>query len=212
MFVNASNNEVAKISRYINSSQTSLTVDDASIFIVAPILVTVNNNRHNMEIMRVTNVGGNTLTVQRAQEGTTAQSHDAGSIVENNFTAGTYKALVDELKDIKEKIVYVVEKNTTENGTCVRYSDGTQYCWGSFDSPGTLDRSSGDLYFNSDVTFDFPLPFLDNDSYSSTASVKSYARWVATQPVRSGAGLRLIQWGTVRDAYGMTYNALGRWK
>ena len=92
MFVNASNNAVAKLSSNINSSQTSLTVDDASIFPDAPFLVTVNNNRHNMEIMEVSNVSSNTLTVKRAQEGTTAQAHEAGSIVENNFTAGTYQA------------------------------------------------------------------------------------------------------------------------
>src|SRR5690625_5856217 len=126
MFVNASNNAVAKLSSNINSSQTSLTVDDASIFPDAPFLVTVNNNRHNMEIMRVTNVSSNTITVQRGREGTSASSHNVGSNVENNFTAGTYQALVDELKSIKETAVFIEEQGENEHGRYVRYSDGKQ--------------------------------------------------------------------------------------
>src|SRR5690625_7560809 len=101
MFVNASNNAVAKLSSNINSSQTSVEVDDASVFPSAPFLITVNE-----EIMRVTSLSGNSLTVQRGREGTSASSHNAGSNVENNFTAGTYQALVDEVDKvvIEEKI------------------------------------------------------------------------------------------------------------
>ena len=98
MFVNASNNAVAKLSSNINSSQTSLTVDDASIFPDAPFLITVND-----EIMRVTRVSGNTLTVQRGREGTSASSHNAGSNVENNFTAGTYQMLAEEVKKMRDQ-------------------------------------------------------------------------------------------------------------
>src|SRR5690625_3021589 len=114
MFVNASNNAVAKLSSNINSSQTSLTVDDASIFPDAPFLITVND-----EIMRVTNVSSNTLTVQRGREGTSASSHNAGSNVENNFTAGTYQALVDEI----DKVVIEEMQNNGNNGY-IKYKNG----------------------------------------------------------------------------------------
>src|SRR5690625_4641609 len=121
MCVNANNKAVAKLSNNINSSQTSLTVDDASIFPDAPFLITVNE-----EIMRVTNVSSNTLTVQRGREGTSASSHNVDSNVENNFTAGTYQALVDELKSIKETAVFIEEQGENEHGRYVRYSDGKQ--------------------------------------------------------------------------------------
>src|SRR5690625_1350955 len=124
MFVNASNNAVAKLSSNINSSQTSLTVDDASIFPDAPFLVTVNNNRHNMEIMRVTNVSRNTITVQRGREGTSASSHNAGSNVENNFTAGMYQTLVDEV----DKLV-IKEMQNNRNNRYIKYKNGTLACW-----------------------------------------------------------------------------------
>lgn len=116
MFVNASNNAVAKLSSNINSSQTSLTVDDASIFPDAPFLITVND-----EIMRVTSVSGNSLTVQRGREGTSASSHNAGSNVENNFTAGTYQALVDEVN----KSIRIVDSEVGEDYILKKYSDGT---------------------------------------------------------------------------------------
>src|SRR5690625_4553326 len=118
MFVNASNNAVAKLSSNINSSQTSLTVDDASIFPDAPFLITVNE-----EIMRVTSLSGNSLTVQRGREGTSASSHNAGSNVENNFTAGTYQALVDEIKKMQE-----IEFGENENGTYEKYPSGLLIC------------------------------------------------------------------------------------
>src|SRR5690625_3433905 len=120
MFVNASNNAETKLISSVNSSQTSLTVDDASIFPDAPFLITVNE-----EIMRVTNVSGNTLTVQRAQEGTGASNHNAGSTVENNFTAGTYQALVQAL----EKSVLIEEQGENANGSYIRYKNGLQECW-----------------------------------------------------------------------------------
>src|SRR5690625_4491928 len=119
MFVNASNNAVAKLSSNINSSQTSLTVDDASLFPDAPFLLTVDNNRHIMEILRVTNVSGNTLTVQRGREGTSASSHSAGSNVENNFTAGTYETSVDEV----DKVVIEEMQNNGNNGY-IKYKNG----------------------------------------------------------------------------------------
>src|SRR5690625_4369701 len=123
MFVNASNNAVAKLSSNINSSQTSLTVDDASIFPDAPFLITVNE-----EIMQVTSVSGNTLTVQRGREGTSASSHNAGSTVENNFTAGTYHALVDEIESLKQQSG-IAEMGENENGSYIRYENGLQECW-----------------------------------------------------------------------------------
>src|SRR5690625_5057338 len=119
MFVNASNNAVAKLSSNINSSQTSLTVDDASIFPDAPFLITVNE-----EIMRVTSVSGNSLTVQRGREGSSASSHNADSNVENNFTAGTYQALVDEVdKEVIEKM------QNNGNSGYIKYKNGKIKSW-----------------------------------------------------------------------------------
>jgi len=205
MFVNASNNAVAKLSSNINSSQTSLTVDDASIFPDAPFLVTVNNNRHNMEIMRVTNVGGNTLTVQRAQEGTTAQSHDAGSNVENNFTAGTYQALVDEIKKMQE-----IEFGENENGTYEKYPSGLLICRqtvsvGMSEGTGALFRSDAQLW-------EFPHEFISSD-ISVTFTTRVANRWGGTTGAINTDRVPYRIYGTTNTGeYLVILSAIGRWK
>jgi len=146
MFVNASNNAVAKLSSNINSSQTSLTVDDASIFPDAPFLITVND-----EIMRVTSVSGNSLTVQRGREGTSASSHNAGSTVENNFTAGTYQALVDEIN----KSIRVVDSEIGDDYILKKYSDGTFELKGNFSETVNLDTQITGHYRTNNLTYEF---------------------------------------------------------
>ena len=74
-------------------SDTSITVTSSSGFPNAPFRIFVGNQT-TYEIMEVTDVTGTTWTVTRAQEGTSAQSFDAGTSVENRFTHGTYDELV----------------------------------------------------------------------------------------------------------------------
>src|SRR5699024_4990752 len=168
MFVNASNNAVAKLSSNINSSQTSLTVDDASIFPDTPFLITVNE-----EIMRVTSVSGNSLTVQRGREGTIASSHNAGSNVENNLTAGTYQALVDEIQALNQRLetaVFVEEEGSNSNGSYIRYSDGRQICYGRVKLTNRAGSSAGNYRILED--WEFPREFIDND-YTMSATIRT---------------------------------------
>lgn len=67
----------------INNSVTSLDVDDASVF------PTVGNFRIRIdnELMLVTGVSSNTLTVTRAIEGTSAASHSDEATVDFELTA-----------------------------------------------------------------------------------------------------------------------------
>lgn len=53
-----------------------------------PITVVKVSNPAHMEIMRVTDRTGDAFTVERAQEGTSALSFQAGDVVELRFTAG----------------------------------------------------------------------------------------------------------------------------
>ena|SRR5690625_4323891 len=206
MFVNASNNAVAKLSSNINSSQTSLTVDDASIFPDAPFLITVND-----EIMRVTRVSGNSLTVQRAREGTSASSHNAGSNVENNFTAGTYQALVNEIEALKQQSG-IAEMGENSNGQYIRYENGIQMCWHEvYNDDDTT--SSGSLY-QKIINFNFPKPFTDIPSVASTVrnDTANYVQWTAARQVSTNE-LSIYAVCTTQDRPGFYgYQAIGRWK
>ena len=57
-----------------------------------------NVNTMAYEIVKVTGLSGTTLTVLRAQEGTTALAFVAGDRVELRLTAGTLDAIRDELQ------------------------------------------------------------------------------------------------------------------
>src|SRR5690625_2697702 len=200
MFVNASNNAVAKLSSNINSSQTSLTVDDASIFPDAPFLITVNE-----EIMRVTNVSSNTLTVQRGREETSASSHNAGSNVENNFTAGKYQALVDEIKKMQE-----IEFGENENGIYEKYPSGLLICRqtvsvGMSEGTGALFRSDAQLW-------EFPHEFISSD-ISVTFTTRVANRWGGTTGAINTDRVPYRIYGTTNTGeYLVTLSAIGRWK
>lgn len=53
-----------------------------------------------MEIMKCTHRDGDVLTVERAQEGTSAVAFSVSGRVENRFTAGMYNAMGDEIRQI----------------------------------------------------------------------------------------------------------------
>jgi hypothetical protein len=92
------------LSASMTAGATTATVADASkLPATTPYLITVWDRGSypdpaddpNVEIMLVTGVASNNLTVTRGQEGTTASSHGSGLAVSNLLTAGTVKQITD---------------------------------------------------------------------------------------------------------------------
>lgn len=100
------NNLRTSLTSAITNSATSITVADASIFPVLSsgdyYLLTLweesNGFEVNHEIIKVTAVSINTLTVERGQEGTTARAFAADTPLELRMTAGTAVNLRDAYK------------------------------------------------------------------------------------------------------------------
>ena len=89
----------------LNSSATSVTVTDASIFPSSYFYATLMpsseiSSLSNSEIVMVTNVSGNVLTIIRAQRGTNARSFDAGAVITN----GIYSQDLDMAQAVGKKI------------------------------------------------------------------------------------------------------------
>ena len=100
MGIKFSNNAVAVLDGAINDSVTSMDVVDASLFPTLGgsdycylTLLSVAGD----EIVKVTAIAGNTLTMVRAQEGTTARSYADGARIELRITAAL---LVDALAEV----------------------------------------------------------------------------------------------------------------
>ncbi len=71
---------------------TDFDVDDGSVFTIVPCIIKVDD-----EIMNLTGVAGDTLTVERGQEGSTAVSHLSGATVK---IVHTQKTTMDKLYEI----------------------------------------------------------------------------------------------------------------
>lgn len=106
----ARNNAYSTLASPINNTATSITVatghGDRFPVIVSPdyTYVTLDNGLGAVEIVRVTAraAASDTMTVVRAQEGTTAISHGAGVIVDLRMTAGLVEDAMGHFADTTE--------------------------------------------------------------------------------------------------------------
>lgn len=96
--LNVANNAATTLNGALTSAATSFVVVDVSLFPAAPFRITVD-----AEVMEVSAVNATTktFTVLRAQEGTTAATHNTGAVVENRWTAGTYNELVAAINEAR---------------------------------------------------------------------------------------------------------------
>jgi hypothetical protein len=107
MAYKAKNNAFSTLASSMTNVTTTLIVQtghgDRFPVIVAPDLtyITLEDISGNREIVKVTDrpAASDTLTVVRAQEGTTALSWAAGSIVELRITAGLLEEVINEIDD-----------------------------------------------------------------------------------------------------------------
>lgn len=89
----------------ITSSDTSITVDDATVFPSGYFYATLMPSSEmstfsNSEIVLVTNISSNTLTIARGQKNTTARAFSAGAIITN----GIYTEDLDFAQSVGKKI------------------------------------------------------------------------------------------------------------
>jgi hypothetical protein len=115
-----SNNASSTLDGSVNSTTTSVTVNDASDFPDdGDFRIIVGN-----ELMKVTSVASNTFTVERGSEGTTANTHNDDDSVYQIITADSV------MRKFKNEILYFDEKPlyhsiTDESGNTLTVSDFT---------------------------------------------------------------------------------------
>ena len=98
------NNVSGVLSSQITAAATSMTLVDASLFpapsgsdfyLLTLIGLNVNGNESSWEIVKVTAKSSNTLTIVRAQEGTSATAWPAATVVQLRLTAGSVTTQTD---------------------------------------------------------------------------------------------------------------------
>src|SRR5690625_7062486 len=96
--LNAKNNAETVLAEAVGETETTFIVEDAGALPAPPYRLSIED-----EIVEVSAVDGNTLTVERAVEDTQAGNYGAGTAVENRLTAGMYGELISEEKFASHK-------------------------------------------------------------------------------------------------------------
>ena len=124
MLIKLANNATSTIATAINASDVGVvlaTGDGAKFPALAAgqyFYITFESTGGTYEIAKATARAGDSLTIVRAQEGTTAQSFAAGSRVELRVTAASINDLIDEVFDELNPII----ANFTGTGSQVNFS------------------------------------------------------------------------------------------
>lgn len=109
------NDAVSTVASPINSAVLSVTVASATSFPVPGaneyFVATFLDAATNLikEIVHVTAVVGNVLSIVRAQEGTTAKSWNTGDVLSNFWTAGSCQAMLQQSQQQSQAANYAVD-------------------------------------------------------------------------------------------------------
>jgi hypothetical protein len=157
------NNAKTTLASGITSSATSITVADGSVF---PTLTGSDtffctlDDGTNIEIVEVTAVSSNTLTVTRAQDNTSATSFSTGTVVELRLTAGILNLFSQTGSDINAEVEAYLDANGLTLPDNVKaqfgasndlqiYHDGSNSRIDESGTGGLIIKSGGTMQFNS---------------------------------------------------------------
>ena len=88
------------LSGALTAAGTTINVVDGSALPDAPNLLTIGADGSTVETVLMTAKNGNTLTVTRAQDGTTARAWSAGDVIARYFTAADQNAMQENIKKL----------------------------------------------------------------------------------------------------------------
>lgn len=143
MAVKFSNNGKTTLSSGITTSATSLTVVDGSVLPAITgseyFFLTLEDTSGNVEIVKVTARSGNSLTVTRAQESTTARAFSAGDKAENRLTAGGLNEVAEQADT--DTTYTVGDGGLTQNN----FTDALKSKLDGVEANATADQTKSDI-------------------------------------------------------------------
>ncbi len=160
----AANNAYGTLSVSIDVSSTTITLSEGEgARFPSPVgsdffVVTVFSQDNAMEIMYCTARDGDVLTVQRAQEGTTAIAFPVGARVENRFTAGMFSWLTTYVMEalVGKQDTLVFDSTPTVGSTNPVTSNGIVAALSNVINSIPTPTAIGGMYFFSSNTFVVP--------------------------------------------------------
>ena len=102
MYPAQANSPETSLSGALTAAGTTVSVIDGSVLPDAPNLLTIGAGGNTAETVLMTAKDGNTLTVERAQNGTTARAWAAGDSIGRYFTAADQAAVQENITKLNE--------------------------------------------------------------------------------------------------------------
>ena len=102
MYPAQANSPETSLSGALTAAGTTVSVMDGSVLPDAPNLLTIGAGGNTAETVLMTAKDGNTLTVERAQNGTTARAWAAGDSIGRYFTAADQAAMQENITKLNE--------------------------------------------------------------------------------------------------------------
>ena len=102
MYPAQANSPETSLSGALTAAGTTVSVMDGSVLPDAPNLLTIGAGGNTAETVLMTAKDGNTLTVERAQNGTTARAWAAGDAIGRYFTAADQAAMQENITKLNE--------------------------------------------------------------------------------------------------------------
>lgn len=102
MYPAKNNSPVTTLTAGINSADTSMTVEDASVLPAAPNIAVIGTT-DSAEIVKYTAINSNTLTIVRGQNGTVPGVWAEGTTVARNFTALDHESFRTNILDLDNR-------------------------------------------------------------------------------------------------------------
>lgn len=210
MILLASNNASGKLLSSINNTATSVTLQTGQGALFPSPVSTVSyfylahvNPVTNLvdEIVQVTAVSGDTFTIVRGQEGTTAVAWIAGDIVGDYFTAGSFNALAQK-QQVQSNLFNYATDTGVVNAYVVTLSPAPNLVNGmsiSFSTANSNTTTTPTLTVNG-ITLSITLPGGASVSPGQiVANAVSYGYYNATGPrfeLQNAQNGEIIKYGT----------------
>lgn len=120
--------------------------------------------------------------------------------------------LRSDVYNVDGKVIKIEEQGANEFGEYIRYSDGTQICWGMNVST-SVEVESGALFRSEGMEVTFPKSFIIPANINVLARTAGIGRWVnITSTTNISANLYIMSSVASSASYVCRLTALGRWK
>lgn len=119
MYPGQANSPETTLAGSLTSSGTTATVLDGSVLPAAPNYLTIGGDTSSAETVLMTAKDGNTITIQRGQNGTAPRVWEKGDIVGRHFTAADHDTLIENINRLNNAKAEKVQGGTTGNFAAV---------------------------------------------------------------------------------------------